>query len=362
MAEHIAYRSDADCEPAVGAGPKECECRVCGGSHVNRIGEVEYYEGFAWPVYDCPTCGCRFTNHDETIYETMHGQRGTVYDIYRRQSAQAAEAFGKCDLAALRRLLCQTSKYRFIIEEVERTPKHSRLLEIGCSRGHLTSFFILAGYEITGVDISASAIQSATAAFGNHFVLEGDPLIEASAPYDVIYHVGTIGCVADPIGLTRRLLRLLRPGGRLFFNAPNLQSCWFPNQLWIDAAPPPDVVSIFPPGFWRQRFADVAEVEERVDDCEPDKSFAITLRKLFRPNWKSPKPVRLNQSGDGYLTGAINKQNRSHFGDAAWKIFEKSILKFGHTTGLSRLATRQPAEFGIFVRMIPRQANRVAAV
>ena len=291
------------------------------------------------------------------IYDVMHRDAGSIYNIYRNQLEAATQAFTKRDVAALKQNLCQGSKYKFIIEEIERGPRDARLLEIGCSRGYLTSYFILAGYQVTGVDISASAVESARAAFGDHFVLEGDPAIKAGAPYDVIYHVGTIGCVADPIGLTGRLLSLLKPGGRLLFNAPNLESCWFDHQLWIDAAPPPDLVSIFPPRFWHEHFNGDAEVEEQIENCAPDKALSIGLSKLFGRRWKKPVPIPLNQSSDRYLSGNTDNQTngaRHQFRDNAWRVFEKSVLKLGHKTGLSRLAPAQPAEFGLLVKMTRR--------
>ena len=112
------------------------------------------------------------------------------------------------------------AKYRFVIEHVETQPTEARLLEFGCSRGYLTSYLILSGRDILAADSSTEAIETAKAYFGPHFVLADSPRIVASGPYDLIYHVGTIGCVADPIAFTRCLLRLLKPRGRLVFNAP----------------------------------------------------------------------------------------------------------------------------------------------
>src|SRR5439155_7482707 len=178
---------------------------------------------------------------------------------------------------SLKRELSQTSKYRFIIEEVERLPRDARLLEIGCSRGHLTSYFILAGYPITGMDVSDSAICAAMAIFGDHFVVGDSHLRGIDGHFDLIYHVGTIGCVADPVGLTRRLLDRLTPGGRLLFNSPNLQSCYLRKQLWIDAAPPPDLVSIFPPGFWTKHFGSEAVVEEQIENIASRKGVSVRL-------------------------------------------------------------------------------------
>ena len=330
------------------------KCRICGSDNIKTAGLVEYYSGFAWPIADCGECHARFTKHDETIYDAMHSEAGSVYNVYRGLLDESTKAFKERDINALKQILSRASKYKFIIDEVKRGPNSARLLEIGCSRGYLTSYFILSGYEVTGVDISDSAVESARRAFGTHFVFEGDRSIEDGAPYDVIYHVGTIGCVRDPLGLTRRLLCLLKPGGCLLFNSPNLESCWLAGQLWIDAAPPPDLVSIFPPGFWMKHFAREAQVEEQVENCQHDKALAIGISQLFGRRWKRPVPIPLDQSRDRYVTrnggNQMNGQRRI-FRDDAWQVFEKSVMRLGKKTGLSRLAPARPADFGIFVKM-----------
>jgi SAM-dependent methyltransferase len=258
------------------------------------------------------------------------------------------------DLDGLRYELAQNSKYKFIIEGVERGSRNASLLEIGCSRGYLTSYFILAGYNIIGVDVSESALAFARAAFGDYFAMRGDSVVTDRAPYDVIYHVGTIGCVSDPLGLTRQLLSMLKPGGRLLFNSPNLQSCWLTNQLWIDAAPPPDLVAIFPPGFWARCFADQAYVEEQIEHCDPNKGLSIGLRKLFGRKWKCPLPIPLDKSSELYLKGsngtALNG-HRPRIGDEAWRFFERAVLKVCRDTGLLRHVRKEPSEFGLFVSM-----------
>src|SRR5262249_49492552 len=147
-----------------------------------------------------------------------------------------------------------------------------------------------------GVEVSPKAIAAAAAAFGDYFVRARDPVIEAQAPYDVIFHVGTIGCVADPVGMTKRLLSLLKPRGRLLFNAPNRDGYTLRDQLWFDSAPPPDVVTLFPPGFWRDQFGDVALVSEEIEFCSPQQNLLIALRKLTRRKWRKPVPMPLKES------------------------------------------------------------------
>jgi SAM-dependent methyltransferase len=322
-------------------------CRICGSERIAKRGEVEFYFGYAWPIYDCHECGCRFTRHDNAAYDLLYSEQSSCYRRYTGQAESCKRLFDLRDWAALRAELSQGSKYRFIIEEVDREPADARILEIGSSRGHLTSYFILAGRNITGVDVSARAVAAATAAFGDHFVEAGDPAIEIRAPYDVIFHVGTIGCVADPVGLTRKWLELLRPGGRLLFNAPNRNGCSLPDQLWFESAPPPDVVTLFPPGFWRNQFSDVALVQEEVEFCAPEQSLIIGLRRLAGQKWRKPVPLSLTESQHW-------SRPSPKVGDATWEYLERIVRKLAPWTGLLRLAPLQPSEYGLFVHMVKK--------
>src|SRR5229473_677806 len=161
-------------------------CRICGSEKIIKRGEVEFYFGYAWPIYDCHDCGCRFTRHESSTYDLLYSERSSCYSRYRDQAETCKTLFDRGDLAGLKAELSQGSKYRFIIEQIDRDPADAGILDIGSSRGHLTSYFILAGRKITGVDISQQAVAAASAAFGAHFVEVGDPRINAQAPYDVI--------------------------------------------------------------------------------------------------------------------------------------------------------------------------------
>jgi SAM-dependent methyltransferase len=324
------------------------QCRICAASNANEVGEVEYYSGFSWKIFDCLACSCRFTKHDESIYDWLHSQSASIYGLYRELAETCKCLFDQRDLDGLKRELFRTTKYKFVIEALEQLPRNYRLLEAGCARGHLTSFFILAGYDITGSDVSPDAIAGAREAYGDHFIRTDSRGVEDAAPYDVIYHVGTIGCVGDPLRLTHDLLEMLKPGGQLLFNAPNADSCWLKGQLWIDAAPPPDVVTLFRPGFWRKHFATVADVEEDVEMCPTDEAFGIGLRKLFGRQWSRPIPLALHVSANNYHNG---RAEPTQWNDKLWHMFERGILKIGRISGLLRSAASQPSPFGLFVKM-----------
>lgn len=316
-------------------------CRICGEGPVVDAGEVEYLSGYAWMIRDCKSCGCRFSKHDNSVYDLLHSSGAiSYYREYRELASESKRCFDRRDLSGLKHLLCESSKYRFIINEAATEPSNAKMLEVGCSRGYLTSYFILDGKRVLGIDVSSEAIESAQDQFGEHFALADSVDVKLKSPYDVIYHVGMIGCVADPIGFTNQLLSMLRPNGRLLFNAPNRDSCSLRGQLWIDSAAPPDLVTLFPPGFWKRQFGETAEVIEEVEMYSGEKSLEIGLRRFFVQPWKSPLPRPLAAEG------------RECIGVRKRHYIERAILKVGRTLGISCFVPKQPHEFGLFVKMI----------
>jgi SAM-dependent methyltransferase len=323
-------------------------CRMCGSASTTKIGEVQYYIGFKTPVYDCDGCGGRFCEHVSGIHERMHLDSGTYYNAHVERARRCKAMVDAKDLAGLRQeLISNSSRYHFTIRSVESLPKSARLLEIGCSRGYLTSYFILAGYDTLGVDISTSAIESAKQSFGPYFVVADSSVIAERAPFDVIYHVGTIGCVSDPLALTRALLAVLKPGGKLLFNATNVDACILPGQLWIDWGPPPDLVSLFKPGMWTRLFSDQAYVTEEVETYPLEYSIHIAFQKLAGQQWRAPEPIRIGEGlpirDHANGTGRSNGRLRS--------FTENMALKISRKLHLSQMIPLQATEFGLLVTM-----------
>jgi len=316
-------------------------CRVCGSAAIVHAGDVEYLEGFRAGVYDCASCGCRFTPHDPDVHDQFHREPSiSYYQDYAALAAQCATLFNAGDAAGLRRLLSQSAKYRFVLEHLDRAPAGAKLLEIGCARGHLTSYSILQQRDVLGVDVSKEAIAAARAMFGPHFAV-ADTREAQRGPFDVIYHVGLIGCVADPIGLTRRLLSELRHGGQLIFNAPNRNALRLKGQLWLDSAPPPDLVTLFPENFWRTQFGDVADVSEAIDDIDPQASLQIAARRWLGVRWRPPVPQPLTVRGFEWIQSSGGMRRSA----------ARVLAGIAARLGLAGVAGARPAEFGIFVRM-----------
>lgn len=278
------------------------KCRVCVSDRVRALGDVKYYTELTSTIYECASCGCRFAAHDVKAYEKLHASESSCYGLQIETAAKAKRFFDKKDLKALGDELSLNPKYGEIIRAGAALPKHSRILEVGCSRGYLTAYFILSGYDVRGTEISEVARSAAISDFGPHFYDPSNSDVSNSGSFDFIYHIGTIGCVADPVGMTNSLIDLLKPGGQLIFNAPNVNACWYRGQLWIDYAVPPDVVTLYMPGVWKRIFSKKARVVERIGKLSAEQSLQIAIRRVFR-KWEPPVPLPLDQGLFRYKFG-----------------------------------------------------------
>jgi SAM-dependent methyltransferase len=318
-------------------------CRVCGATSIRTVGAVEYIERLPCEIVDCNTCGCRWTRHDATVHATLHQTTAiSYYADYRALFETCRRCFAAGDRDALDRALHATPKYQFVADRLRNVGDRARVLEWGCSRGYLTAASILGGRNVLGVDVSPEAVDAARAAFGDHFALADSPRVDAHAPYDAIYHVGLIGCVEDPIGLTRRLLTLLSPGGRLFFNAPNRNAVFQRGQLWFDSAPPPEAITLFPQGFWQRQFSGMATVTETIVPTLPPESTVKTLTRWCGPSWHPPVPHSI-------LSGTAHRWRQPDPGPI-WSTVTAVAAKVSAMTGL-RLGT-WPEEYGFYVEMV----------
>jgi SAM-dependent methyltransferase len=255
--------------------------------------------------------------------------------------------FDRGDLNALGEELSFNPKYGEVIRASQGLPKNSRVLEVGCSRGYLTSYFILGGYDVRGTEISQVARSAAISDFGPFFYHPSDVTAVDGGPFDFIYHIGVIGCVADPVGLTNSLVDLLKPGGRLVFNAPNVNACWYRGQLWVDYAVPPDVVTLYKPGVWKRILSKKAVVVERVGTLSQEQSLQIAIRRILR-RWKPPIPQPLNKGLSMYKFGPSYSLSLS---DKVIHRAQSWALMLFRRLHLLRVVPRKDAPFDIFIEM-----------
>ena len=105
-----------------------------------------------------------------------------------------------------------------------------RILEIGCGRGDFTCWLARESgdiAEIWGADFSATAVRKAQAfaksrRLRTHWLVTDIQSIAApSSNFDIVFCCETLEHVPDPRKAVTELVRVLKPGGRLFVSTPN---------------------------------------------------------------------------------------------------------------------------------------------
>ncbi len=103
---------------------------------------------------------------------------------------------------------------------------HARILDIGCSSGHAMEFLMKQepGWDITGVEMSAEAVAVGRANGLKivHGAFEDIHLPESE--YDLVIMQHLIEHVLDPVALVRKAHSVLKPGGVLYIETPNVDA------------------------------------------------------------------------------------------------------------------------------------------
>lgn len=105
-------------------------------------------------------------------------------------------------------------------------PPHGqpRLLDVGCGNGGFLALVRSAGWQVEGIDFDAEAVE--TARSRGLTVHHGgfETLSDRNACFDVVTLSHVIEHVHDPLALLSRIHGLLKPGGTLWLETPNLDS------------------------------------------------------------------------------------------------------------------------------------------
>jgi 2-polyprenyl-3-methyl-5-hydroxy-6-metoxy-1,4-benzoquinol methylase len=121
-----------------------------------------------------------------------------------------------------------------------------RVLDIGSGNGFFLAMLRHYGWEVRGVDMSASAAETTRREFGIdvHVGEVTDDVFEREQ-FDFVHMSHVIEHVPSPMVVLARVRELLRPGGLLYIETPNIASLgarlwgkyWFPletpRHLWL---------------------------------------------------------------------------------------------------------------------------------
>lgn len=172
-------------------------CPVCSITAGKLLGEKNGFD-----ILRCKTCGSLFSNKkDEAI-------TASDYSEYYNENNLTVPAF---TLDVIGEVIAKFDSYR----------QNNRLLDVGCGAGSLLEKAAELNWEVEGVEVSSSAVESLRRK--NLKVFHGT-LTEAAYPddyFDVVTASEVIEHVEDPAEVLREIARILRPKGLLWMTTPN---------------------------------------------------------------------------------------------------------------------------------------------
>ena len=185
-------------------------CAVCGAARTRgklRRGDVD--------ILECPSCGLAF-------WTPPAGFRpDRVYDAGYFAGAQVDRGYD--DYGDLEASLRLTFARR--LARIPRPAGRARLLDVGAAYGFALDEARRAGWEATGLEISAPAVRRAAAlARGRVVVADAAAAPFASGRFDAVTLWDVLEHLPQPHAAVSEMARLLRPGGRLVLSTGDVGS------------------------------------------------------------------------------------------------------------------------------------------
>ncbi|HUW98176.1 MAG TPA: methyltransferase domain-containing protein [Acidiferrobacter sp.] len=240
-------------------------CPVCGGAERSLLYEnlrdrIFFSAPGAWKMWGCTGCGAGYLDPRPTM-ESI-GRAYTQY--YTHGDWQAGSGPLSSRESSIKRLRhCLRNNYlnghygyrfrpalpggRWLTQRLRaRTlewgnrirhlpapkPGHNQLLDAGCGSGQFVWMAQTLGYRAEGLEIDPKACAQAhdhgLAVHQGSFPDTG----LASGSFDEITLSHVLEHLHDPVGALREAFRLLRPGGRLWIQVPNLEGA--SNRAWME--------------------------------------------------------------------------------------------------------------------------------
>ena len=133
----------------------------------------------------------------------------------------------------------------FVEQQMRHMPPHpagrqGRLLDVGCGNGAFLKLAQKAGWSVHGIDFDPIAVAEARNGGLDIYLGSTDQLTGQEQTYDWITCSHVLEHVHDPLKLLQSMQRLLRPGGILWLQTPNIDSIGHKihRENWIGVDPP----------------------------------------------------------------------------------------------------------------------------
>jgi SAM-dependent methyltransferase len=184
--------------------PEHVNCNLCGRDDTKPLFRLRDYrlqvDDVEWNVVRCRSCGLGYLNPRPTPDEI-----GRYYPLEYFEWRAA-----------------QTARYRRLAAHVH--GDRGRLLDIGTARGDFLALMVERGWDVEGIEPSPAAGNPHNLTIHRERFPSESTL--PSGSYDVITAWAVFEHLHDPRSAFAEAARLLRDGGRLVIQVPNLRSVY----------------------------------------------------------------------------------------------------------------------------------------
>jgi SAM-dependent methyltransferase len=182
-----------------------------------------------YQLFACPRCTLRFAPqafHVPVDYDRLYESAE-----YKTDQVQALQSLGREELA-------DHPTYRSFFRRVRHVPG-AKLLDVGCGVGRFCQGAHGHGWNVTGIDVSARAIETGrTLAPFPLRVATTEELLQGGERFDVVTAFEVVEHLSDPVEFLASTGRLVYPGGQLFITVPNWSSAVVQKATRPDWVPP----------------------------------------------------------------------------------------------------------------------------
>ena len=104
--------------------------------------------------------------------------------------------------------------------------KDNKILDYGCGSGFLVGQLQKRGYDASGVDVSAEAIQTGIGRGVENLFIEGSGFNFPDESFDLILAMDVVEHVEDDSAILKKLSRILKPKGKIIITVPAYMWMW----------------------------------------------------------------------------------------------------------------------------------------
>lgn len=242
------------------------KCQACGGTVFAEWGRLPPYS-----VLKCAGCGLGVTSPFPSAEQTGDVNRKTYNGEQRAAIYSVREKYFK-------------ERYAGYLARIKRFKPAGALLDVGCSIGMFMKAARQEGFAVTGVEMNGSCAAYGRENFG--LDIRASALQAVTFPdeaFDVVTLFDVLEHVPDPRGFLAEVNRVLKSGGLLVAQSPNIDSFMArlmkENWNWLT---PPDHLYHFTPGAMARLFGAHGFSVREMRTWEPASDFSGNIFSGFR--------------------------------------------------------------------------------